>query len=137
VFVRFDVNNVYLTGKDFFCANTFGQRHPITGDILFVHRSLAKYVRSSEYLEYDPIPRAWTHLAKHSPRGNWQGLGGRQYVKGVLSNPLGVFLPSPSHASCVHPEGSEVVVKRVTSDVCLSCFTPEFLIPLFIYRLLS
>ncbi len=105
-------------GKEFFCANTFGQRHPISGDIMFMHRSLAKFVRACEYtlLGVD-APRAWTHLSKQDPRSSWQGLGRSKLSDGSFDKSQDVFLPSSAHQSCVHPAGKEAAVRRATPEV--------------------
>ncbi len=55
-------------GHMYLCSNTYGQRHPTTGDVIFVHRGGAKYTFANDYLKLDPIPRAWSHIAKQGPK---------------------------------------------------------------------
>ena len=102
------------SGEEYFCANTVGQRHPITGELLFLHRNLAKWVRS---FEYSGSPRGWTHIAKQHPKASWE-------FRNRTDTPKGVFLPTPSHPKCIHPVGSDLVVKRVpkiVSDLEAAC----------------
>ena len=52
------------TGELYFCGNTLAQRHPITGEVMFMHRGGAKYSGPVEYLRHSPPPRAWSvHMA--------------------------------------------------------------------------
>ena len=50
-------------GEQLFCMNTFGQRHPESGKLLWLHRYLQKFQDAVTYLRYgENIPRIWTHV---------------------------------------------------------------------------
>ena len=99
-------------GTTVFAANTFGQRHPTTGDLVWLHRLHAKFMFPWWYFSYDPIPRAWTHMAKQAPRSSWRVVSGVQQRKDV---PAAVVLPH-QHIAMI-PLGDDVKYKAVPDKV--------------------
>ena len=101
----------------FFCSNTMGQRHPITGDLVFMHRNAAKFSGSVEYLSYDPVPRAWMYTAKLGIRDPWA-------IMFRDEAPAEVFVPHyASQVQCLHPVGS-ATIRPVDKNVCSTpCLT--------------
>ncbi len=79
-------------GSYFFGTNTVAPRHPITGEPVWLHRHAPKFVWTHDYLKFDPVPRAWTHIAKQNPYGSWRGV-----LRDTPNIPLDIFLPSYEH----------------------------------------
>jgi hypothetical protein len=111
-------------GHSFFCSNTLAQRHPVTGDIMFLHRSLPKFIHPSVYFSYTPTPRAWLYVGRSAHGTSWR-------VISREGSPEQLFLPHPYHQHCLFPEGRDMVVKHVEDEVrscaveltnSLSCF---------------
>ncbi len=101
----------YQNGQSVFCGNTMAQRHPTTGDMLFLHRNAAKFMGASDYLALDPIPRAWSHYAKQNPRSSWQNL----YREEV---PRAAMLPSENiQLECTQPIGKDAVIRKLDDNV--------------------
>ena len=51
----------------YMCHSTYGQRHPETGEVLFMHRSNTKFVHLGAFLSMKPVLHAWTHESKQGP----------------------------------------------------------------------
>jgi hypothetical protein len=120
--------NIYFQGRaathpesgDFvFCGGGISQPHPITGMPFFIHRSCNKFMQwpALDYLAYDPIPRAWTHIAQQSPREPWM-MASRGYHKGI---PDQDWLPSVNAQKvCFYPrQMSEAKIKTIPKNVSL------------------
>lgn len=108
-------------GKPFFCANTFGQKHPTTGQIMWLHRVGLKYDFAYDYLKYFPIKRSWTHIAKVPLAGPWQ-----QTQRDMPGVPQEVFVRD--HGICQHPSSPDVQLRFVDDKIAsLDLATMEFL----------
>ena len=79
-----------------YCVSSFGQRHPRTGELLWVHRIGAKLSVPELYLDLDPVPRAWSHMVKIDAFvDEW-------YTHFHRVNER-VILPGLLHGGCMHP----------------------------------
>ena len=91
----------------FFCGSGISQPHPITGKPLFIHRGIVKFSKwpAQDYLAFDPIPRAWTHIAQQHPKKAWGMV--LRFIDGRVSEqnrPSQVWLPRPSSQhGCLYP----------------------------------
>lgn len=92
------------------CSTSFGQRHPVTGEIMFLHRGGSKYENTFEWLSHDPVPRAWTHIGRGKERSSWELVRGRN---GIF--PEDMFLPKIH--TCAHPTNKDMVIIPVTKEV--------------------
>lgn len=93
------------------CGNTMGQRHPDTGDVLFLHREKPKFEGPWAYLSYDSVPKAWTHMCKQPPKVAWQ------YVKRSLSIKE-LLHPNPRlQDGCFHPSQREAYIRPVDEAI--------------------
>lgn len=57
-------------GKQNLCVHTIGQRHPETGELIWLHRYGAKFAWTAVYLQ-TPEPRAWTHIVQQGSLDAW------------------------------------------------------------------
>ncbi len=99
------------SGKLFFCGNTMGQRHPITGDIFFLHRNAAKFPGTYEFVMYDPIPSMWTHLAKQGSRQSWSMLNRDNVPEAVM------YPRKDVQVECTHPDSPKAEIYPVSEKV--------------------
>ena len=53
-------------GDTVFCSNTMGQRHPVTGELLFLHRNNNKLNQAFDFFKDGMSFRAWTHISKQA-----------------------------------------------------------------------
>ena len=92
------------SGANVACCTTLAQRHPDTGDVLFLHRSSVKFSWAHQYVMHSDAPyRMWTDLAvqgAHSPYGV-------AWPKKHLHLPRAVFLPGVEHP-CLVPLGNDL-----------------------------
>lgn len=93
----------------YFGANTMGQRHPVTGEIMFLHRNQAKFSNTHDYLLVHPTPRAWTHVARQGRSSSWP-------VKFRDTSPPELFI-APSQEAILHPIGMDVIIRPVGPEV--------------------
>ena len=120
------------SGQEVFCAGTMGQRHPVTGELLFLHRNGAKLNQASDYVPNPSPPRAWTHLAKMPPKvghdmqfmpcvHGWARLTAAQerwaFIPKDRNTPASLFMPR--QPSCYHPGGSDVTVVPAFDEVAV------------------
>ena len=105
-------------GKDYFCGNTFAQRHPDTKEIVWLHRHGSKFNNAYEYLKHPKrLPPAWTHIGRQGKYSAWEPV--RQEVDGKMKAPKSVFIaPPPLQQLCMHPLGSDFVFEPVHKNVC-------------------
>ena len=105
---------VLENGEQFMCANTLGQRHPETGHIVFLHRHGVKFRWAGDFLKYDPVPRAWTHLAAQSARSPWHG-----YARNEAHVPREALMPDDTlQRECFVPGGGDANIRPVDPSVC-------------------
>ena len=110
----FDIGLVTVRedGRQFFGTNTVAPRHPVTGEPAWLHRHAPKFVWTWDYLQFDPVPRAWTHIAKQDRYGSWDGL-----VRSRTDVPQELFVPSPEHQFVLHPKSGNVDIRLVSNEV--------------------
>ena len=101
-------------GDTYFCSNTVAQRHPRTGEPLFLHRNSAKFVGALEYLDVQPFPRAWTHVGRQGKYQVWESITREKLPTADLMIPV-----LRSQSECFHPSGAgnDVVVVPASSKV--------------------
>ena len=105
-----------LEAAGYFCGNSFGQRHPQSGVILFVHRGATKFDWPDLYFEYVRLTYAWTHVATQRAKDSWEIVWiGKESVPSEAM--LGIFLPGILAHACSHPRGGDVVVVPVSAAV--------------------
>ena len=54
----------YDNGTEFMCASSMGQRHPVTGEVMFVHRNQAKFTWAPLITQFEHPLMLWTHVGK-------------------------------------------------------------------------
>ena len=99
-------------GRQFFCSNTIAQRHPITGDLVWLHRNSAKLLGSHAYLRPESVRRAWSHVAKQGRYGSWR-LTGRD----IIPEGFTVMVSSFAQNECLLPLENDVVIEPISKQV--------------------
>ena len=95
------------------CANTMGQRHPETGQVIFMHRNWAKFKWTVPYMNMLPDDRAWYHIVKQSPRS------GRGIELLSSSKTPSLYLPGNGiiQSGCFVARGPEASTAPITQQV--------------------
>ena len=99
------------TGKLVLVANTIGQRHPTTGALIWLHRLHAKFSEPGHLFDYDPVPRAWTHMGKQGVKSRWDMVTGSNRHLYPSSTML------PKQVVGMVPTGRDVKMREVEKDV--------------------
>eukprot|EP00045_Choanoeca_perplexa_P005056 m.42686 g.42686 ORF g.42686 m.42686 type:complete len:449 (+) comp12907_c0_seq1:82-1428(+) len=82
-----------------FCGNTLAQKHPDHDDILFLHRSLAKFKDPSSYFaEPGHDASVWTHVYQQPARGSYPLV-----MRGELPNKHFATADNGIHMECLSP----------------------------------
>ena len=94
-------------GKPLLCGGALGQRHPQQGHVIWIHRTMSKFTSPPDYLDYDPIPLMWTHMALQPTHAPWWPID----IPSLRH-------PSPAvHPTCIYPADPGVQVRAATPSV--------------------